>query len=101
MELTPEFWAVISTALAVIIVPAVVSFLKKSVWPHWGKLILAFGISFVGAVAAEFATGALTEFKVEELLAHATIIFTGAHMLYKIWFGNSKLDDKLTALGPN
>jgi len=80
--------------IASLIVPFVVSLLKRRSWPGWVKLSLAVLLSIAGAVASQYAAGELTT---AHLLPAVIGIFTAAQAHYSSWFRGLGLEDWLMA----
>jgi len=90
--MTPELWANI---VAGMIMPFVVSALKRATWADSIKVILSMVVSLIfGGLTA--LIGGTMEWTIGAMLANATAIFTEATLLYKIWFEGTSLNARLT-----
>lgn len=78
--------------IASVLVPFVVAFLKQCHWPDWVKLVVAIGVSILGAVVSQWLAGALNGGSV---IIAALGIFTAAQAHFKSWFTALGLDDWL------
>ena len=86
MDISPEALA----AIIGIFMPIAVSLLKRATWPTWAKLAIAGGVSLaVGAVSTLVST---------QVDVEPGSILTAATVVYRLWFANSKWDDRLTDL---
>ncbi len=90
--MTPELWANI---LAGVIMPFIVSTVKRATWSDSTKVILSMVVSLALGAATAFIGGTM-EWTIGAALANATAIFTEATLLYKIWFEGTTLNTKLT-----
>lgn len=94
---SPEDANVLSLLLASILVPFVVSLIKRQSFAPVVKLLLAVAVSAAGGFLAEYAAGSLTG--VESVIVAGGIVFTAAQAHFATWFSGLGLDDALTAFG--
>ena len=93
MDISPEALA----AIIGIFMPIAVSLLKRATWPTWAKLAIAGGVSLaVGAISTLVSTQ--VDVEPGSILTAAAAAFTAATVVYRLWFANSKWDDRLTDL---
>jgi len=87
-----------------VILPLIVSFLKRSHWPTWANM----GITVIICLAAGTITSAINgDISLEGdminnpngLLTAASAAFVSATVVYKTFFIGSQLDDTLTSIG--
>lgn len=87
-------------AIIGIVMPPVVSLLKRASWPTWAKVATAGLVSLaVGALSA-WASGQVTfDANPERIFTSAAAAFSAATIIYKAWFGSTALNARLTAIG--
>ena len=76
-----EAWALILS----IIMPFMVSLLKRPEWPRWAKVSLAVGLSLVGGLGTAFFDNQLA-FTWVKAVVDAAIIIAGSQAFYLKWF---------------
>jgi hypothetical protein len=92
MDISPEALA----AMIGVFMPVVVSLLKRATWPTWAKLGVAGGVSLaVGAVSTLVSTQ--VDVEPESILTAAAAAFTASTLVYRLWFENTVLNDRLAA----
>lgn len=77
---------------ASVVVPFVVSWLKQPSWSKQLRFAIAALLSLLGALAAQYAAGALDG---GSIIVAAIGVFTAAQMHYKSWFEGLGLEDWL------
>jgi hypothetical protein len=77
--------------------PFVVSWLKGSNWPDWTKVALSLAISICGGALAALIDGKLD---LQTLAGASGIVFTSATVVYKTWFANTSLNNRLEQQQP-
>jgi len=86
-------------ALAGLVVPVLISFLKNTNWSKKAKQAVAVGTSLIVAVGITVVDNGvdLTDWKV--LLANLAVVFTVAQVFYQQYFGGTALNAKLESIG--
>lgn len=86
-------------ALAGLVVPVLISFLKNTNWSTKAKQAVAVGTSLVVAVGITVVDNGvdLTDWKV--LLTNLAVVFTVAQVFYQQYFGGTALNAKLESIG--
>lgn len=85
--------------LTSLLVPFVVSYLKKVTWPPWAKVALAGFVSLAGAFLSEYAAGTLDG--PVSIVMVAIGIFTAAQAHFATWFRATGAEDRLTQDAPS
>ncbi len=83
-----EFFAIVFTLL----IPALVSWLKRCDWPGWKKSLLSLAVCLV---AGALSVAADSQFSWTNLAGTAGAIFTMATVLYHTWFKETELNRQL------
>lgn len=95
MTLTPDQIATIS-AVASIIIPPVVSLLKREQWPTWVKQLIAMTAAVVAAVIGIAVT--VTDWSAINVATLIGLAYLGSQVVYQAYFRGSASDTKLTTL---
>lgn len=96
MTVSPAVIAVITT-IGALVVPPVVSFLKRESWPSQLKVAVT-GVLSVGVAAAAIAIAEPSDFALP-LVTLGGLIFAGATLAYHLMFKGSEVDTALTNVG--
>lgn len=80
--------------IASVVVPFVVSLLKRADWPAWAKVLLAVVVSVIGACLSEYAAGTL-DGPVSVVMV-AIGIFTASQAHFATWFQSLGAEQRLT-----
>lgn len=97
LTFTPADAQVLALLLASVIVPFVVSLIKRQAWSPVAKLALAVLVSAAGGFLAEYASGDLAG--VTSVIVAGGIVFTAAQAHFATWFQGLGLEDVLVAVG--
>lgn len=76
-----------------LITPVVVSWIKRSGWPDWAKVLLTLAVSLVGGALTALATGELVP---SNIAGTGGVIFTLAVTFYKTYFQATQVNQQLT-----
>lgn len=95
-DLTPAVVALITT-IGALVVPPVVSLLKRESWPNQIKQLVA-GVLSLGIAAAAIAIVAPADFALP-LLTLGGLIYAGSQVIYGAYFSNSTLETLLRRIG--
>lgn len=66
-----------------VIIPFIVSYLKRCSWPKWAKLALAVALSIVGGILTLYSTGDLSGGSV---VIAVLGVFAASQLWFKSWF---------------
>ncbi len=76
-----------------LLTPPIVSLIKNSKWPDWGKVLVTLGVSLLGGALTALAGGTLD---LHNIAGTGGIIFTLAVTFYKTYFQATELNHQLT-----
>lgn len=79
-----------------LIMPLIVSALKRENWPNTGKVLLSLAIAVIAATIITLVKGEAT---LGTIFDKSAVIFATATVFYKTYFQKSSVDNTLTALG--
>lgn len=80
---TPQDAQIVLSFLASILVPFVVSLIKRQSWPSWLSVVVVVVVSLIAGALSQYASGTLTGGSV---IAAAALIFAAAQAYYATWF---------------
>lgn len=80
-----------------LLTPPIVSLIKSSKWPDWGKVLLTLGVALLGGALTALASGTLD---LDNIAGTGGIIFTLAVTFYKTYFQATELNQQLTGGSP-
>jgi len=96
MDIDPNGWAAIVGAFE----PIVVSLLKRPEWPTWAKVGTACVVSLAVGVGSILVAGSVDLANLHDhpgaILGAAAAAFTASTLVYRLWFENTILNDRLT-----
>ena len=91
--MSPELIA----SLIGLVMPIIVSLLKRATWSIWAKLALAGVVSLgVGALSAFVSGQVELDANPERIFTSAAAAFSAATVVYKVWFGATDFNKTLT-----
>ena len=76
-----------------LLTPPIVSLIKNSKWPDWGKVLLTLGVSLLGGALTALVSGT---FDLDNIAGTGGTIFTLAVTFYKTYFQATGLNQQLT-----
>jgi hypothetical protein len=86
-------------ALAGLIVPFFISFLKNTAWSAKTKQIVSVVVSLVVAVGITAIDNGVNLGDWKQLVANLAVIFTVAQVFYQQYFGGTSVNAKLESIG--
>lgn len=86
-------------ALAGLIVPFFISFLKNTDWSSKTKQIVSVAVSLVVAVGITAVDNGVNLGDWKQLVANLAVIFTVAQVFYQQYFGGTAVNAKLESIG--
>jgi hypothetical protein len=87
------------SALAGLIVPFFISFLKNTAWSAKTKQIVSVVVSLVVAVGITVIDNGVNLGDWKQLAANLAVIFTVAQVFYQQYFGGTSVNAKLESIG--
>ena len=75
-----------------ILMPLLISWLKRCDWPQEQKVLLTLAVCLVGGAVTAWADGSLD---LSSTVVAFTAIFTGSQAFYKLWFEKTELNERL------
>lgn len=87
------------SALAGLIVPFFISFLKNTAWSAKTKQIVSVAVSLVVAVGITVIDNGVNLGDWKQLAANLAVIFTVAQVFYQQYFGGTSVNAKLESIG--
>jgi hypothetical protein len=88
---TVEEATILLTVLSSLVVPFIVSYLKRSSWPSYAKYLLAAGVSLAAGYLTVITT---TQMKgITSTVILGSLILSAAQFSYKTWFKGLGLED--------
>lgn len=86
-------------ALAGIVVPFIVSYMKNTAWSAKTKQVVAVGISLLAAVGITFIDNGVAIGEWKDILINLGVIFSVAQVFYQQYFGGTSVNAKLESIG--
>lgn len=83
-------------AVAAVIIPPVVSLLKRENWPAGVKQVIALAASVAASIVGVAVT--VTDWSAVNIAVLAGLAYTGSQVVYQAYFRGSAFDSTLTAL---
>lgn len=80
-----------------LLMPMIVSWLKRESWPEWAKVTLALALSILGGAVTAAVEGSID---LATVTTSSAIIFTSATVFFKAWFQHTTLNAQLEQSGP-
>ena len=87
------------SALAGLVVPFFISYLKNTSWSAKTKQIVSIAVSLVVAVGITAIDNGVNLGDWKQLVANLAVIFTVAQVFYQQYFGGTSVNAKLESIG--